>query len=294
MLASGSITSRLATTALVPPTLSELLSPRGVPKTLPHRPPRPADRAPPSIPVADQAWGYEEGEDGTLVLQQPTPPRGSPCGPGAYSPTPFPLPAVRDFGHYRPRPPFITNAEDKAQPRYAETLVPKRMPLPLATMLQRKEPRHQVRAMDPPPPSPGPGAFDSPRGVGDTGRIRHFPRQVRHYSRGHVKLPLTPAHRAQLHYSPRAASMIGGTLHVRRAPVHSAFAHAPSPRARVGARGGHGAGGAGLGRDGAAARAEGGVDRDGENSGRPSSRRSGAGEDSVDAMRVWTTSEDPW
>ena len=40
----------------------------------------------PSIPVVDQAWGYEEGIDGSLKLQQPEQPSPTPPGPGYYSP----------------------------------------------------------------------------------------------------------------------------------------------------------------------------------------------------------------
>eukprot|EP00966_Prymnesium_polylepis_P151231 3494375-Prymnesium_polylepis.1 len=43
--------------------------------------------APPSIPVSDQAWGYEEGDDGSLTLQQPAPMLFAP-GPGSYEPLP--------------------------------------------------------------------------------------------------------------------------------------------------------------------------------------------------------------
>ena len=57
-------------------------------------------RVPPSIPVPDMAWGYEEDDGGVLTLQQPEKlPAGSGRGPGAYDPTTaFTLPASPRYG----------------------------------------------------------------------------------------------------------------------------------------------------------------------------------------------------
>ena len=143
---------------------------------------------PPSVPVPDMAWGYEE-VDGVLTLQQPPKLPGSACGPGAYSPTDVHLrkPRCADFtlGSGRDPPTRPASSSLEQDDDGAETEAPStpsgRQPMPIAAMRQhsRQQPRRVRRAQND-YSTPGPGAFAAPLGMGATGRVRYFPQQNRH------------------------------------------------------------------------------------------------------------------
>ena len=218
-------------------TLAFLQSPRRR-LVRPPKLPRPDGHPPPSIPVRDQAWGYEE-VNGHLILQKPLPLPGSTRGPGAYElATDFTLPIgpAYDFGQstgreYKdPYSPASQNAEDGQPPR-AQTVVPPRQPLPLAAMvLHCRDSRNYVRRELPigqppefvkprPPPSPGPGTFSSARGIGDLGRVRSFPRQTRYHVRPVVVQPSSARLSGRMADERTTATMLGTTLHVRRSEL---------------------------------------------------------------------------
>ena len=210
-------------------TLAFLQSPRRR-LVRPPKLPRPHGHPPPSIPVRDQAWGYEE-VNGHLILQKPLPLPGSTRGPGAYElATDFTLPIgpAYDFGQstgreYKdPSSPASQNAEDGQPPR-AQTVVPPRQPLPLAAMvLHCRDSRNYVRRELPigqppefvkprPPPSPGPGTFSSARGIGDLGRVRSFPRQTRYHVRPVVVQPSSARLSGRMADERTTATMLGTT-----------------------------------------------------------------------------------
>ena len=221
--------------------LRQQLSVQPLRKKLVTRPPllpRPPARVAivPSIPVADRAWGYEEDQtSGLLTLQQPEAEPGSPRGPGAYSPTAYTLPCAPhvDFSHCCGREDAYPAQSGR---QYQELLgsvdapsepVPVApRPLPIAEMRQRaRRPPKTHRPLQPPLPSPGPGAFESPRGLGDTGQVWAMPPQTRHYTprspRGLVHLqPLTPESARSL----RAPDV----LSVRACPLKALTPHEPS------------------------------------------------------------------
>lgn len=243
------------------PSTAELLSPR--------RPrPRRAIKAklggvvcPPSIPVPDMAWGYEENDSGILTLQQPPQfPLGSSRGPGAYSPTAFNLPSAPNYDFSLSRGRGAAAPADDADgfdgdeatadarrnsqhepPTWAPPVsqrccgtrvgpvpIQPRQPMPIAANLQlAPRPPSTARPLGPQPPPPGPGTFGTPRGMGAVQQVvRTMPAQTRHYSRAgtRIALPLPPSHRGRHAASrewPGRGVALGAELNVKQAPLKS-------------------------------------------------------------------------
>jgi hypothetical protein len=192
----------------LPPTRSLLGSPRASPRGW-YRPPPRTQRprtyaAPPAIPIPSQAWGYEEGEHGSLVLAAPEEPAGEPRGPGAYTPTDATMRSAPhvDFSLSAARQILLPPTPHEGgglPPPECRVSVPRR-PLPLAAIAQLSPRRHwpaQLAQQPSPPPTPGPDAFETrlfrsrPCGT--------YPQQSRHFARL-LALPLPPLSRG---VSPR-------------------------------------------------------------------------------------------
>jgi hypothetical protein len=160
--------------------------------------------APPSIPMPDQAWGYEEEADGSLVLQQPDPTPFAP-GPGSYDPSLDsikPTAASIDFGAGSGREyqvpemgPIGSAVSEELAPgdHEGQTANPKPYsPLPSAThppklyssTYGKQRPRYSQTADAPSnAEDPAPGVYEVPPGVGRTRPVPAFPRQRRYQVR---------------------------------------------------------------------------------------------------------------
>ena len=93
----------------------------------------------------------------------------------------------------------------------APTLVPPRMPTPIAAYVQRSSPRHHpLHPTEPPPERPGPSHYKPAPGIGDGIRVglspRSFPRQARHFNTG------AQAINAGGHFSTAPVHHIGSAL----------------------------------------------------------------------------------
>ena len=165
-------------------------------------------------PVPDMAWGYEENQDGVLVLQVPQRhPPGSTCGPGSYSPTDCFMPHSPryDFGRSLGREPperhtdwTDVEEDDSSASTISDGIgasAPTRRPMPIAAVLQRgSRPQIKAKPIEPASPLPGPGAFAFPLGIGDKLPVsKPLPLQARFFARGvgSVKLPLSPGRRGR-------------------------------------------------------------------------------------------------
>ena len=200
----------------------ERMTPRA-PKQLPRLQGAPV---PPSIPSVDQAWGYAENDDGILELQKPEMPLALPDS-GSYSPTTFTLPTAPNYGFGLSsgrdggRSQHRADDLDLADPPRAAPTAPSvpRMPMPIAAnalrTLHLASPRQPQRRISLHPSFPGPGAFNSPRSIGDVREVRGLPPQRRYRARAHLP-PRSPQ------ASPR---QIRSTLDISRAT----FLPAPPP-----------------------------------------------------------------
>ena len=204
--------------------------------------PKPFKRAalPPSIPVSDQAWGYEENADGFLELQQPPPfPPNSHCGPGTYSPNSIDLPSAPAInfaaGPGRGAPlvgftddmswcqPSASDAAAGAEDGEAEeppddgpTIVPPRSHLPIAANLRRTSPRYYAKPLMPAPPTPGPGAYDS-SAMGEAWRhYERLPKQQRYHARVNAVLPLSPRQKDRVRVKARSPRSLEPLITVHR------------------------------------------------------------------------------
>lgn len=228
-------------------TASAAASPRGWYRAPLPRRPAPQPKAP-SIPMPDDAWGYDEDERGELRLLRPASPSGTPRGPAAYTPN-FDASSMHTaapmygFGLGSERPMLREVGREAAPEAAAEDDVPRRLrqPMPLAALARRRARRSAFEGSSPhshsrsPPPRPGPGAFDPPAGLGETCAVLSFPPQARHHVRPRATLPLPPLKRGAVHEVqqpqplPHPHARLARTKLLAAAPTRSEAAAWPSP-----------------------------------------------------------------